>query len=398
MVSFLFERKVIRMALGSVLAAAQGAYYTPTKRGSVALGSRYKPSYDIKSTSYAKPVQPALTGGGVAQPVVQQQQALAAATGGGISAQNTALPTYNPQAYNVNLPTIDWGFTPTDLQRGDWQTQATATAGQEIDPQLQAIKAALDQYMTQGQNVRNELNPRYTSQSLSVANWIENSVKQEAIDNAVRRNATESGWLPQQLQEAGYREAGMRGDIERQRNQELSALSALEASLTQTTGEQSTMLEGLRGKRITSELANLENTAWARSQQEKESQWTSALGGEQLRASAYGQNAANQLAGYQTQAGVAMSDADRALQAAIASTDQSNTLWQQNFQQSNTDYARQLAASQAAQGGVANDTPAYLIPGTYEWNNYQNWLLNKNQGGATEESPLERAIREALEG
>jgi len=131
----------------------------------------------------------------------------------GYNYQPTAMPAYQPQAYNVNLPTIDWSFTPTEAQRGGWQTQATATAAQEIDPQLLKIKLALDQYMTQGQNVRAELNPRYTNQSLAIANIIKNTVKQEAIDSAIRRNATQSGWLPQALMEAGKLETEQRSGI-----------------------------------------------------------------------------------------------------------------------------------------------------------------------------------------
>lgn len=310
-------------------------------------------------------------------------------------------PAYAPQAYNVNLPQIDWSFNPTEQQRGGWNTQATATAAQEIDPQLQAIAAALQQYMTQGQNQRNELNPRYTGQSLSIANIIQNSVKQEAINNAIRRGAEQSGWLPSALMEAGKTEASMRGDIESQRNQDLNALAALEGQQTQAAGAQGTMLEGLRGKRITTALADLENQAWARAQQEKESQWGSALGGEQLRASAYGANASNQLAAYQTQAQVGQSEADRALQAAVAQSNQANTQWNQQYTTSQDAYQRQLQAANAARSGIGSNQPTmidtpygkvtvaqaqamgYLKPGPYS---------------GTGESALDKAIREALGG
>ena len=280
--------------------------------------------------------------------------------GGGGGSYSASMPSYSPQAYQVNLPTIDWNFNPTEQQRAGWNTQATATAAQEIDPQLQAIQAALQQYLTQGQNTRNELNPRYTNQSLGIANIIKNSVKQDAIDNAIRRGAEQSGWLPQALMEAGKLETQERSNIESQRNQDLAALAALEAQQTQAAGEQGTMLEGLRGKRITTALADLENQAWAREQQEKESTWNSALGGETLRASAYGDNASNQLAAYQAQVAASQSEADRALQAAIAANEQRNTEWNQQYQTSTDAYNRILATTQNKV--VAKDPNANKVP------------------------------------
>ena len=339
-----------------------------------------------------------------ATPVTSYQQpALSAALG--YNYQPYQMPAYNPQPYNVNLPTIDWSFNPTEEMRGGWQTQATATAAQEIDPQLLKIKLALDQYMTQGQNVRAELNPRYTNQSLAIANIVKNTVKQEAIDNAIRRGAEQSGWLPQALMEAGQLETEQRSGIETQRNQELAALAALEAQQTQAAGEQGTMLEGLRGQRITTALADLENQAWARAQQEKESQWTSALGGEQLRASAYGANAANQLAGYQTQAGVAMSNADRQLQAAIAAAEQGNTQWNQQYTASQDAYQRQLAAAQAAQSGVGGNEPTYKVNiggqnVELTQSQYLNWMQNfmpGNQQDTSGASEFEKWIMSQLQ-
>lgn len=281
--------------------------------------------------------------------------------GSSISNQSVSMPAYTPQAYQVNLPSIDWGFNPTEAQRGGWQNQATATAAQEIDPQLQAIQAALQAYMTQGQNQRNELNPRYTNQSLGIANIVKNTIKQEAIDESIRRNAQNSGWLPSALMEAGKTETQQRGDIEAQRNQDLSALAALEAQQTQAAGEQGTMLEGLRGQRITSLLAELENREWERANQEKQNQWNSAIGGEQLRASAYGENASNQLAGYQTQASVGMSNADRALQAAIASAEQGNVQYNQQYTAAQDLYQRQLQAAQLAAKGIVTKEPTYNV-------------------------------------
>jgi hypothetical protein len=337
---------------------------TPTTGGYSGIYSTYTPK---TSTSKPSPTPTGKTAANLAAEALaaylkslQTMQSTGGGGGGEIGYEPTSLPTYTPQAYNVNLPTIDWSFNPTTEQQGNWQTQAQATAAQEIDPQLQAIKTALEQYMAQGQNTRNELNPRYTNQSLAIANVIQNSVKQEAVNSAIRRGAENSGWLPSALMQAGQLETQQRGDVEAQRNQDLNALAALEAQQTQAAGEQNTTLEGLRGKRITTALADLENQAWQRAQQEKESQWNSALGGEQLRASAYGENASNQLAGYQTQASVAMSDADRQLQAAIAAANQSNTEYQNKYTAAQDTYARQLAAAQASQKGVTKTPLGYV--------------------------------------
>ena len=369
-----------------------GGYATPTTY----ISPKYKfptppqpkiPSYNPPLPK--PPQQPSVT-----QPVTQpktpaQSQAPALSAALGYSYQPYQMPAFNVPQYNVNLPTIDWSFAPTEAQRGGWQTQATATAAQEIDPQLQAIQAALQQYMTQGQVQRAELNPRYTNQSLAIANIIQNSVKQEAINQAIRRNATESGWLPSALMGAGELETQQRGDVEAQRNLDLNALAALEAQQTQAAGEQETMLEGLRGKRITTALAELENQAWARSQQEKESQWQSALAGEQLRASAYGGYAQGMLGAYQTQAGVGMSNADRALQAAIAAAEQGNVQWQQQFTQSQDVYQRQLAAAQQAQAGVKEPTFRVNIGGQnveLTQSQYINWMKNFMPGQTGEQS------------
>jgi hypothetical protein len=305
------------------------------------------------------------------------------AGGGKAGGGATQLPAYTPEAYKVNLPAIDWSFNPTGDQRTGWTNQATAQAGQEIDPQLQAIAQALQQYMTQGQNTRNELNPRYTNQSLGIANIVQNTVKQNAIDNAIRRGAENSGWLGSALDSAGQLEVEQRGALEAQRNQDLSAIAALEANQTQATGQQQTALEKLRGQRITTGQAQLENEAWAREQQMKESQFNSALGGEQLRASAYGQNASNQLAGYQTQVGAAMSDADRALQASIAANEQANAQWNQQYQMSTDAYNR---ARQGATPASVDNSKNYLIPGTIEWYRY-NQINNNNTGGYDPNDP-----------
>ncbi|HUV85297.1 MAG TPA: hypothetical protein VMV86_06265, partial [Methanosarcinales archaeon] len=297
-------------------------------------------------------------------------------------------------------PNINWNFTQTPEQQAQQQTQATATAAQEINPQLLALKAALDQYLAQGQVQRAELNPRYTNQSLAIANIIKNTVKQEAIDQAIRRNATESGWLPSALMGAGELETQQRGDVEAQRNQDLAALAALETQQTQAAGAQSTMLEGLRGQRITTALAELENQAWARSQQEKQNIWQSALGGEQLRASAYGDYAQGMLGGYQTQAGVGMSNADRALQAAIAAAEQGNVQYQQQYTASQDAYNKALEAAIRTQSGVgANkdvmvNTKYGLVPltlalqyglvapgqyaqGTGGMSDFEKWIMNQ---------------------
>jgi len=273
---------------------------------------------------------------------------------------STPATTYVPQAYQVNLPNIDWSFNPTSEQRNTWNTQATATAAQEIDPQLLAIKAALDAYLVQGQNQRNELNPRYTNQSLAIANIIQNSVKQDAIDNAIRRGAETSGWLPSALMQAGQLETQQRSDVEAQRNQDLAQLAALEAAQTQAAGEQNTALEKLRGQRITSALADLENAAWQRDLAQKQNTWNSALGGEQLRASAYGNNASNQLAAYQTQVSAQQAEADRALQAAIAEAEQRNTEWNQNYTVAQDNYQKQLAAARASQKAVQKTPLGYV--------------------------------------
>ena len=371
--------------------------YTPPKTTSIwdiaSILAPKAPTTTTYTPYLGTPPKPALSppsGGRTTQPVTpatSQLPALTAAlsyptSGRGDFAYTpttTTTEAYTPPQYNVNLPTIDWGFYPTAEQRGGWQTQAQATAAQEINPQLLAIKAALDQYLTQGQNVRAELNPRYTNQSLAIANIIQNTVKQEAINQAIRRGAETSGWLPSALMQAGQLETQQRGDIETQRNQDLAALAALEAQQTQAAGEQGTMLEGLRGQRITTALAELENQAWQRSQQEKQNIWQSALGGEQLRASAFGDYAQNMLGAYQTQAGIAQSEADRALQAAIADAEQRNVQWQQQFATSQSDYERQLAASQLAQSGIKAKEPTYnvnvngqIIPMTQS--QYLNWF------------------------
>ena len=346
---------------------------------------------------YAKTTSKLGEYGGLTQPVTppwkppETPAGTPTGTHGGLDYTPTTTTTeaYTPPQYNVNLPTIDWSFTPTAEQRGGWQTQATATAAQEIDPQLLAIKAALDQYLAQGQNVRAELNPRYTNQSLAIANIIQNTVKQEAINQAIRRGAETSGWLPSALMQAGQLETQQRGDIETQRNQDLAALAALEAQQTQAAGEQGTMLEGLRGQRITTALAELENQAWQRSQQQKESQWASALGGEQLRASAFGDYAQNMLGAYQTQESVKQSEADRALAAAIADAEQRNREWEQSYTTSQDAYTRALEEARLAQSGVKAKEPVYnvnvggqIIPMTQS--QYLNWYSSTAPGGQQE--------------
>ena len=331
----------------SLAAAVTTATKTPSYGGSVS------PQYPTL------PQQPPPQQSGTpVTPATSQIPALSAALGYSYSPYQ--MPAFNVPQYKVNLPNIDWSFTQTPEQQAQQQTQATATAAQEINPQLLALKAALDQYKAQGQVQRAELNPRYTNQSLAIANIIKNTVKQEAIDQSIRRGAETSGWLPSALMGAGELETQQRGDVEAQRNQDLAALAALETQLTQATGEQETMLEGLRGQRITTALADLENQAWGRSQQEKESQWQSALGGEQLRASAYGGYAQNMLGAYQTQAGVGMSNADRALQAAVAAAEQGNVQWQQQFTQSQADYTNRLAAANLARANVEKKPLGYV--------------------------------------
>jgi len=331
-------------------------YTTPApaytyKGGGGSVSPQYiPPAYTPQQQQPGTPVTTATT------PATSQIPALSAALG--YSYQPYSMPAYNVPQYQVNLPQIDWSFDPSVGLAGR-QAQATATAAQEINPQLQAIQAALDQYLAQGQVQRAELNPRYTNQSLAIANIIKNTVKQEAIDQAIRRNATESGWLPSALMGAGELETQQRGDVEAQRNQDLAALAALETQQTQAASAQSTMLEGLRGQRITTALAELENQAWARSQQEKQNIWQSALGGEQLRASAYGDYAQGMLGGYQTQAGVGMSNADRALQAAIAAAEQGNVQWQQQYTTSQDAYQQQLEAAIRTQANVKKTPLGY---------------------------------------
>ena len=271
--------------------------------------------------------------------------------------QMPSSPTFQP--YNVNLPTIDWTWNPTGEQKVDWRTQAEAIAAQEINPQLTALRNALAAYVTGLNNQRAELNPRYTDQSLAIANIAKNA-KQDAVEAAIRRGAETSGWLPERMGAIGAGELEQRAGIERQRNAELAALAALESQQREAAGAQETTLEGLRGKRITTALADLENTAWGRNLSELQNQWNSALGGEQLRASAYGQNAANELSAWQTMVGAEQARAELALNEAIANANQANTLWQQNYTTAQDAYQRQLAAAQKAASNVAKKPMGYV--------------------------------------
>ena len=104
------------------------------------------------------------------------------------------------------------------------------------------------------------------------------------------------------------------------------------------------------------------------------------------------------LAGYQTQAGVGMSNADRALQAAIAAAEQGNVQWQQQYTTSQDAYQRQLAAAQQAQANVKEPTFKVNIGGqTVELtqSQYLNWMSAFAPKTTTTTSQTEKLQEEA---
>jgi len=216
---------------------------------------------------------------------VKQQQSTVAPTpvttpatsysGGGVS--------YEPYQFpKINLPIPDFSWKPTEEEKANRLTEAVQRASLKIDPQREAIRRALENFGTAAETQRAEINPRYTRQNLAIANIIQNSVKQELVDNAIRRGATESGWLPEQLAAAGRYEVEQRGQVENERNTLLNEIARQLLGKETETSEREIELEKLRGLEEATGVSELERQARSDFMQETNLGWNANLSKAQL--------------------------------------------------------------------------------------------------------------------
>ena len=196
-------------------------------------------------------------------------------SGGGGSSSVAGFPTYTVPQVNLNIP--DFAWNPTEEQRGSWEEQAANRAGLIIDPQRQQEIEALESFKQNVTKQIGEINPRYTKMSLAIANVVDNTIKQDIIDELIRRGATTSGEMERQLEGAGRFEVEQRGNIEGERNQLINALNLQEQQRGTQSSDRLAELERLRGMTTAEELFQEEKYQRGMTNAEKQSLFQAEL-------------------------------------------------------------------------------------------------------------------------
>ena len=261
-------------------------------------------------------------GGGTVTGGAPSGRAVTDGGGGGVPTVS-GFPTYTTPQLNLNIPNFAWN--PTETQRAGWQETAKTRAGLVIDPQRQAEIESLANYRNEVTSQIGEINPRMTKMSLALANIVENSMKQEIVDELIRRGATTSGELPRQLQEAGRYETEQRGAVETERNSLIGELMKGQLGRETTSEERLAELERLRGMQEASELFEQEKYERGQMMGEQQAQFGAQLSQAQLQ---------NQIAAAQY---------DAAYQQKLYEAEMAQQTWERGFSQ------QQLELQQASQ-------------------------------------------------
>ena len=250
---FIGVKEVIKMAqiIGSnVYNPVASGSYTPAGTGSAdPLGKRRKVSYDFTAVPYnTRPHSSGVT------PIDRNGPLTTVSTSPEIRTTSSVsgFPEYTIPELNLNVP--DYAWNPTDEQRAGWLEQATNRAGLQIDPQRASELEALENFKQNVTKQIGEINPRYTKMSLAIANIVDNTIKQDIVDELIRRGATTSGEMEKQLEGAGRFEVEQRAAVEGERNQLINALNTQEQQRGVQSADRLAELERLRGMTTSEEL------------------------------------------------------------------------------------------------------------------------------------------------
>jgi hypothetical protein len=248
---------------------------------------------------------------------------------------------------NISIPDLSWN--PTSEQLANWLLLGGQQAETEAAPQRTALNTGLERYTNQAGEAKTAANKQYTDQELALANIVKNTVLKSIEENAIRRNATESGWLGGQQKEAGRYETEQRAGIKNTANDYFNQLSNAVLAKEQETSDLITELERVKGLR-TNVLANqLQGTERSNVFQEKNQTFQNEYARGSMINSEEAQAALN---AYNN--------------AALAAQIESNK-WQQGF-------SEQQAAADAAQQSfqnnllTANANKTVAAAPTYTWN------------------------------
>jgi hypothetical protein len=274
---------------------------------------------------------------------------------------------------NISIPDLSWN--PTSEQLANWLLLGGQQAETEAAPQRTSLTTGLERYTNQAGEAQTAANKQYTDQELSLANIVKNTVLKSIEENAIRRNATESGWLGGQQKEAGRYETEQRAGIKNTANDYFNQLSNAVLEKTNETNDLLTELERVKGLR-TNVLANqLQGTERSNVFQEKNQTFQNEYARGSMINSEEAQAALN-----------AYNNA--ALAAQIESTN-----WQQNFaeeefaaNQAQQNWQNNYATSSAKSVPTAAKVPLGSINGVpyYGANDYATLYnaVNKNSSGA----------------
>ena len=289
---------------------------TPYTSGVIGTGNVGSP----QGSSFISTAPSSSSGGGISSgSSVGKTSSASSGSSGGSSV--SGFPTYQVPQVNLNIPDFNWD--PTEEQRAGYLEQGSNRANLIIDPQKQAEIEALEKFKQDVTSQISNINPRYTKMSLAIANMVDNTIKQDIIDELTRRGATTSGEMERQLASAGRYEVEQRSDIEGERNQLINALNTGQQQRGELSSSRLAELERLRGMQTAEETFQEEKYQRGMSDAEKESLFGAELSQAQMINS-------QQAQAYESQYNKALFDAQ---------------MNQQNWERSQTE--RQMALSQA---------------------------------------------------
>jgi hypothetical protein len=231
--------------------------------------------------------------------------------GGGIASQTSTIPTQTFPTFNLSVPNLAWN--PNAQQKTDWLSEAVKRANLQIDPQVLSANQGYERFNTLAENQVAEINPQYDALSNAIANVFKNTVNQNLVNSAIRRGATESGWLPEELAKAGREEVSQRRNILSERDQILDSIRNQVLAKRQETDDTLAALETMRGAQTDVNYADLERLARGDFLEEKQNTFNNQLSNAQFQ-SGYSMDQANYLLNqFATQKNAALAEAELAL-------------------------------------------------------------------------------------
>lgn len=354
-------------------------------------GSTYKPSSGSSSGIVANKTYTTSGGGsgGASTPAQTYSQPVStssSSSGGGSSSSGSS----GSSGYSVNLKAPNLKWSPTDEMRAEWDRLSQMRAENKYTPFLTSLADELADYTRQADINKSDIQSQNTASQLGLANVVQNTMKQDIIDNAIRRGATESGWLDEMLQQAGKYEVEQRTGMQKETNKALENIANALLGKQEEVSARKTDIEAAKANEMVLDTKEQELVAKNDYISNQLAKWEAQYKIAALEAQVAYQNDNLEYQYAALQAQREAENASNALQEAKLNLDKE---WQ-NYQISKSSYTPQ-STNYTYSLTLPNGQKISNLSGSEYMSAYDRFYNNANSGSGT--SSLEQAILSLLQ-